>query len=220
MVGCASVAGAQADSTPAAQVPGHVPSGEAISELEPERCLQLLRETDVSFSRYEGKRADSLAAPVRLEGPVAGIRVEYRGRRDLHAVMDCRLVLALLRWAPVLREEGVQRIRHASALRPGATVGGTDETSGHAKALAIDVAVLEVEGEDDREVQEDWEDRDRGDKPCPEGATNDDELLRRVVCKAVKRGLFQVVITPHHNRAHRDHVHLELVPEADWTYVR
>jgi hypothetical protein len=27
------------------------------------------------------------------------------------------------------------------------------------------------------------------------------------------------VLTPHHDRAHQNHVHLELVPDVDWTYV-
>ena len=39
------------------------------------------------------------------------------------------------------------------------------------------------------------------------------------MCDAVERDLFQVVITPHHDRAHQNHVHLELVPEVDWSYV-
>jgi hypothetical protein len=28
------------------------------------------------------------------------------------------------------------------------------------------------------------------------------------------------VLTPHYNRAHENHVHLEIKPEVDWTYVR
>jgi hypothetical protein len=40
------------------------------------------------------------------------------------------------------------------------------------------------------------------------------------VCQAVENSLFQVVLTPHHDRAHENHVHLELKPEVSWTYVR
>jgi len=28
------------------------------------------------------------------------------------------------------------------------------------------------------------------------------------------------VLTPHHDRAHQNHVHLELVPDVPWSYVR
>jgi hypothetical protein len=45
-------------------------------------------------------------------------------------------------------------------------------------------------------------------------------LLRSVVCEAIDSQLFQVVLTPHHDRAHENHVHLELKPEVNWTYVR
>jgi hypothetical protein len=45
-------------------------------------------------------------------------------------------------------------------------------------------------------------------------------LLRGVTCAAADRKLFQVVLTPHYNKAHENHVHLELKPEVDWTYVR
>ena len=45
-------------------------------------------------------------------------------------------------------------------------------------------------------------------------------MLRGLVCDAIDDALFQVVITPHHDRAHADHVHLELRPEVSWIYVR
>jgi hypothetical protein len=44
--------------------------------------------------------------------------------------------------------------------------------------------------------------------------------LRSVTCSAADRKLFQVVLTPHYNHAHANHVHLEIKPEVDWTYVR
>jgi hypothetical protein len=40
------------------------------------------------------------------------------------------------------------------------------------------------------------------------------------VCEAVERDLFQVVLTPHYDRAHQNHVHLELVPDVEWSFVR
>jgi hypothetical protein len=44
--------------------------------------------------------------------------------------------------------------------------------------------------------------------------------MRGVVCDAVARGLFDVVLTPHHDDAHGNHVHLEVKPDVNWTYVR
>ena len=45
-------------------------------------------------------------------------------------------------------------------------------------------------------------------------------MLRGTVCDAIERSLFHVVLTPHHDKAHQNHVHLELKPSKDWTYVR
>jgi hypothetical protein len=41
-----------------------------------------------------------------------------------------------------------------------------------------------------------------------------------MVCAAVSADLFQVVLTPHYDRAHGNHVHLEVVPGVPWSFVR
>lgn len=43
--------------------------------------------------------------------------------------------------------------------------------------------------------------------------------MRSAVCAAVQRDLFQIVLTPHHDEAHANHVHLEVRPGVDWVYV-
>ena len=44
--------------------------------------------------------------------------------------------------------------------------------------------------------------------------------LREIVCAAVEQRLFNVVLTPNHNRAHRNHFHLEVMPGVEWMLVR
>jgi hypothetical protein len=43
--------------------------------------------------------------------------------------------------------------------------------------------------------------------------------MRKLVCDAARAGLFQTVITPHYNDAHRDHVHLEIDPGDDGHFI-
>jgi len=38
------------------------------------------------------------------------------------------------------------------------------------------------------------------------------KVLREITCKTAELDLFQVILTPHYNRAHHNHLHLEL----DW----
>lgn len=190
----------------------------------PGTCYAKLDDAGVRYERVDSDKARGVQYPTRLQGPVGGVEIVQHDRRapNHQAILDCRLALAVLTWAPSLRRAGVRRIEHYSMYRPGARVGGSGKRSGHSSGMALDAARFHLENGQVVDVLTDWEDRDRGDAPCPR---RDDEawqsrLLRGLVCEAVDRNLFQVVITPHHDRAHENHVHLELRPEVDWTYVR
>jgi hypothetical protein len=188
--------------------------------LDAERCGALLREHGVEFEVKEGASPEHLY--VKPKGHIGGIHYAFEGRREVHEVMDCRLVVALLQWAPALRSEGVRKIRHLSAYRPDARVAASGKRSGHASALAIDVRFLELEDGRTLDVLTDWGNRTRGVMPCEEGVGDADPNpdVRRITCELVGAGLFQTVITPHRDQLHENHVHLELVPEVDWTFIR
>jgi len=201
----------------------HAPSRFGSPALaDPARCYQALAAKGVAFEVVPAASASGIAVPTRLRGPLGGIEVVPRDHSVKHALLDCRLALALLAWAPTLRRAGVERIEHYSTYRPGAHVARTGHISGHARGLAIDAARFALVDGEVLDVRTDWQDRERGAAPCPrrpdEGRPS--RLLRGVVCAAVEDELFQVVITPHHDRAHADHVHLELRPEVSWIYVR
>jgi hypothetical protein len=190
----------------------------------PGTCYAQLDDAGVRYERVEKNKAQGVQFPTRLQGPIGGVEIVQHDQRapQFQSILDCRLALAVLTWAPSLRRAGVRRIEHYSIYRPGARVAGGGAKSGHSTGMALDAARFHLDGGQVVDVLTDWEDRDRGDAPCPR---RDDEawpsrLLRGLVCEAVDRNLFQVVITPHHDRAHENHVHLELRPEVDWTYVR
>jgi hypothetical protein len=44
--------------------------------------------------------------------------------------------------------------------------------------------------------------------------------LRAIVCEAAAKRLFTTILTPNCNRAHHNHVHLDLAPGARWRLVR
>ena len=190
--------------------------------VPPELCYRRLHAAHVPFEAVAPDEARGVQAPIRLLGPIDGVEVTARDGDTLHSLLDCRLALALLAWAPALRSAGVDRLEHYSIYRPGARVAGKGRSSGHARALAIDAARFHLMQGGTIDVLTDWEERDRGGAPCPLRANEaaPSRLLRGVVCDAVAHNLFQVVLTPHHDRAHENHVHLELKPEVSWTYVR
>jgi hypothetical protein len=201
-----------------------VRSGLPAHRSPPGTCYAQLDDAGVHYERVEKSKAHGVQYPTRLHGPIGGVEIVQHDQRapQFQSILDCRLALAVLTWAPSLRRAGVRRIEHYSIYRPGARVSGGGQKSGHSTGMALDAARFHLDGGQVVDVLTDWEDRDRGDAPCPR---RDDEpwqsrLLRGLVCEAVDRNLFQVVITPHHDRAHENHVHLELRPEVDWSYVR
>ncbi|MFK7987881.1 MAG: extensin family protein [Sandaracinaceae bacterium] len=207
-----------ADEVVAADAPA--PVGRTIANLDAEACHALLRTRSVPFQGLEPDAAQGVGIPIRLTGTVDGIAVSHRGGSELHEIVDCRLAVAILEWAPLLREAGITALRHYSIYRPDARVAQSGRVSGHAHGMAIDLGRIERDGEL-LTVLDGWEAREHGVNPC-EGPFEESEAsarLRAVVCQAVERDLFQVVLTPHHDRAHQNHVHLEVRPGVDWSYV-
>jgi hypothetical protein len=184
-------------------------------------CHSALQKAKVRFERVKEKTPGVLW-PVRLRGPMRGVTFATLDKSVTHAVLDCRLALRLLDWTTDLRRARVRKVEYYSAYRPGARIGGDGAVSGHAHALAIDAARFELDSGAELDVLSDWEDRQRGRAPCPlrRDEASGSRVLRGVTCRAVERKLFHVVLTPHYDRAHANHVHLEWKPKADWYYVR
>ena len=199
-------------------------SGRTIANLSSDACLAILRGNGVLFDVLDAEDAPGVETPIRLRGPLGGVTIAPRNdpQRSPHAIVDCRLAVALLTWAPTLRAAHVNEIEHYSAYRANARIGGRGAVSGHASGMALDAALFHTDEGAVFDVLVDWADRTRGEAPC---TPRDDEppgsqLLRGVICAAVHADLFQVVLTPHHDAAHQNHVHLELRPGVDWSFVK
>jgi len=180
-----------------------------------ELCIADLRRREVSF---EVASAEGVSTPLRF-ADVRGVVIHPRsGRPTEHDVTDCTLIAALSRWAGTLRADGIRSLSHMSIYRRGAHVAGTSRASGHAAAMAIDVSHFEFDDGTSFSVEDDWANATPGVSPCVslDGESDHQRRVRRVVCAASASGLFQVVLTPHHNAAHRNHVHLEVRPDVTW----
>jgi len=42
-----------------------------------------------------------------------------------------------------------------------------------------------------------------------------DTFLHKVICELKKEGVWNIVLTPNYNDAHRNHFHVDLTPDAD-----
>ena len=184
-------------------------------------CRAALRAAGVAYESVPRAAAGSIPWPIVLAGPVDGVRIRGSGKADAPTnYLDCRLASALLAWAPMLRAKGVVGLEHYSMYRPESVVANSNKPSGHSLGWAIDVAKFELGDGRVLSVLDDWKNRARGADPCR--SWPDDEagrLMRQLVCEAAARGLFYTVVTPHHNDAHGNHVHLEIDPQKGSLWI-
>lgn len=178
--------------------------------MDKNTCLGMLDKHNVKYSYLEGTK--SVKIPVRLNSAVAGVTYRHTGRSKKFSIMDCRLVVSLLALSPILREMNITEVHHMRAYSHGARVGGRGRISGHHYALALDISRLIKSNDEDYQVYRDWKDRRKNVKPCEvkDTGSSKQKKLRTMICKAAKQQLYNWVITPHYNKAHHDHFHVEL----------
>ena len=189
------------------------------SPESPKVCFEQLADKQIGFQAAGDDHHPWL---VDVRGPIAGVSWFHHGKKKVNSLMDCRLVLAIEEVSRVLMAPaGVVEVRHMSTFRPGARVRSTGKVSGHASALAVDLRYVIFDDGSRYDVKTDWVERTRGADPC---ATTDKELkagmIRAWVCQSSAAHVFRVVVTPHHDDAHHNHVHLEVRPDVSWVWIR
>lgn len=195
-----------------------------VAALTNRACLRALSRAAVPFIRVR-QGVPGVALPVMVTGPIRGVRVRGSGVPAERELMDCRLAVALARFAPMLRAMRVRELRHISLFRPAspAEVARRPVQTRHPAGLAIDVAALVFDDGRSVDVLRDFRGR-RGAPVCGPGARvrggAGARALRTVACDAARRGYFNVVLTPNFNRAHRNHLHLEVARDVSWIFVR
>lgn len=195
-----------------------------IAALSDRACLRALQRARVPFERVRQPVA-GVATPIRITGPINGVRYRASDRREIHELMDCRLAVALVRFSRMLRRLGIVEVVHYSIYRPpsASAVQQQPLQSRHGGGLAIDAAWFVREDGERFSVLHDFHGR-RGRPVCgPEARVPHHDaarLLRSIACDAARRGFFHVVLTPNYNRPHRNHFHLEVTRNASWQVVR
>lgn len=209
----------------------HSPGSRAASygQLTPSACLALLDQRHVPYLREEPKRGVKI--PVRLTGRVGGVlyRTDFPdGERGTvpWEVFDCRLVLSLDDFSEILRAHSISEVRMFSAWRPPAKSWPMTEWGRrHQGALAIDVRELRKDNGEVLNVLEHFHGQ-LGAEQCVPGArppspdSPEARELHELVCAAASAHVFNSILTPNYNQAHKNHFHLELTPDVDWFMLR
>lgn len=162
--------------------------------------------------------------PVRITGPMHGVRIRTAPASSKYGVLDCRLALALDAMAEVLGRHGVTEVRIGNIYRPGSRIGGRRRRSQHSYGLAADVSAF-VNGEGEVIAVEGHWGASIGDQPCgPEAVMKTDDpkarFMRDAVCDLSRQGVFHHILTPSANAAHRNHFHFDIERDARNRWIR
>jgi hypothetical protein len=184
-----------------------------VSNLSPGACSAELRRRKLPIAREAGA-ASGIAIPVRITGPMHGVRFLTPSRKSVYGKLDCRLALALDELAQVLERHGVVAARVDNLYRPRARLPGRRARSQHRYGLAMDVMSFQLASGIELSVEHDWRSPLES-FPCgPESRLSDPTeraiALRDIVCDVARSGLFHHILTPSFNAAHRDHLHLDI----------
>jgi hypothetical protein len=188
------------------------------ASLGSDRCLSELSARKIPH--WRGPKTSSIETPVMLSGPIAGVRFEFayplapEAKKNL---LDCRLLLALDDMAKVASERGFTTIRYNSMYRGRrARVPGQR----HAAGVAIDVIELVKKDGTVFNVLKDFSSNGIGSRTCGDGAakaaTGKASELRDLVCALDRARIFNLVLTPHYDRRHKNHLHLEVRSKIRW----
>lgn len=183
------------------------------ANLSTAACLRELRVKKYPFKRVGAFKG--VATPVRVDGEIEGVKFRVPGAKSQFGVLDCRLALTLVEFARFLETQGITQVTVDNFYRPNARLPSKrSKRSQHAYGLAIDLTTFTLEDGRVLHVENDWGagiDTD----PCGPRAqlfTRSDNTveLRELVCKLVQEQIFHHHLTPSHDAAHRDHLHLDI----------
>ncbi|MBK9035969.1 MAG: extensin family protein [Myxococcales bacterium] len=171
-----------------------------------------------------GPANQGVADPVTVTTPINGMVYRYLGNSAPRArfFMDCSLARSLVRAAPHWRSRGVVEVQDIGVYNYRCIGSGTppDCPSGmsqHAYAKAIDLARFVHADDTTYTVETDWV-IDPSTEPTCAATTEDakDDWLHKLICALKGDDVWNIVLTPNYNSAHRDHFHVDLTTGSDF----
>jgi hypothetical protein len=181
-------------------------------------CLQVAEARRLPFTK--GPPVPTIDAPVRLEGALAGVvfRFAHEVASEPHEapVLDCRLLLALDDLATVAREQGFSELHYNRIYRGRGGRPGWRHPAG----VAIDIVAVRSREHGLLKVEQHFKGEGIGSRTCVEKRPQPREErareLRSFVCRVHDAHIFNLLLTPHYDKRHSDHFHLEVRRGIKW----
>lgn len=186
-------------------------------------CLKVLRTSKGSFKRVGPQKG--IATPVRVIGEVENVRFRVPGEKSKFGILDCRLALTLVEFARFLAARNVTEVVVDNFYRVNARLpSARSKRSQHAYGLAIDLRAFHLADGRVWDIERDWG-ASIDTEPCGPNATlvsptENTVGLRTLTCELFQAQLFSHHLTPSHDAAHRNHLHLDIKRGAERTVIR
>ena len=173
------------------------------------------------------KATKGVTDPVAVAPVIAGVTfVSWRPKaKPIPLLMACKLAVRLRELALLVKEHGVDQVRHMGIYNyrkmrnPKCQKAGNCKLSQHAFATALDIHSVRQNGQEKvATVEKDWK-IDKTRDVCPGKPKNPkDELLHQLACGMFGQRVFSVILTPNYNANHRNHFHVDLT--ETWEGIR
>jgi hypothetical protein len=192
----------------------------AVIEPEVADCRSWLDLYGVEYS--DGPSNPGVADPVTAIVPINGVSYRYTSNQSARKTLygDCTLIKSLAEGASLMRERDVKEVIDIGVYNYRCIGGGTppncpNGVSQHAYAKAIDIAGFEAHDGTRYIVNTDWV---IDTTPTCASATEPgkDTFLHEIICALKDARVWNIVLTPNYNAAHRDHFHVDLTPGSDF----
>ena len=187
-------------------------------------CPEFLNLYQVAWE--EAAASPGIHSPISLSLPLNGLNYRFvdidTKRNSLY--LDCELALALVRANPIFLKNGISTIVDLGIYNYRC-IGGEgfppdcpQGISAHANGQAIDIYALENDGGQVYSIENDWVIDEENVETCSADTENaSDALLHKIFCDQSEQGIWNTILTPNFNSAHRNHVHLDLKEGNDFT---
>jgi hypothetical protein len=167
--------------------------------LSPTLCSKELRNWKDSFKRVGSHKG--IATPTRVIGVIEGVKFRVPGEKSKFGLLDCRLALTLVEFARFLRAREITEVVVDNFYRINARLpSARAKRSQHAYALADTEAC--------------------GPEATLVSPTEHTEGLRTLVCELFAEQIFSHHLTPSHDSAHRNHLHLDIKRDAKSAVIK
>ncbi len=190
------------------------------ANLSPAQCRAEVKKRGLPLER-DRRPTPGVGTALRFAGPLEGVKFLAGNWKTPYGVMDCRLALSFQTMAEVLSKHGVTEVHIGTMYRPEKR---RKKHSQHGYGLAADIIGFKLSDGRKLVFETDWH-GEIGEPSCGPDSKVDPPsekgiLLRNLVCDLARQGLFHFMLTPNYNRAHHDHLHVDLKRDAKRGVIR